>query len=99
MLGSCVRDRHLLPKDQSMDVLFHEFMDDEMGMVERIYALAGQPLTSDSRRAMQEFVDEHPRGMHGRVAYDLADFEIDAEERREKLAPYVERFGIRLEDL
>ena len=47
---------------------------------------------------MQEFVDEHPRGMYGRVAYDLADFEIDAQERRAKLAPYVERFGVKLED-
>lgn len=98
MLGSCVRDRDLLPEDQSLDVLFHEFMEDEMGMVERIYSLAGQPLTEDSRRAMQGFVDEHPRGMYGRVAYDLADFEIDAQERRAKLAPYVERFGVRLED-
>ena len=41
----------------------------------------------------------HPRGRHGTVVYDLADFGLDADERRAALRPYVERFGVREEVL
>ena len=36
----------------------------------------------------------HPRGKHGRVLYDLADFGIDPDERRRALGFYLERFGV-----
>jgi hypothetical protein len=94
LLRACVRDRELLPADQSIDVRFHEFMADDVAMVERIYALAGQPMTADARRAMDAFMVEHPRGRHGRVHYDLADFGLDADERRAALRFYVERFDV-----
>ncbi len=42
MLTAGVRDRDLLPADQSIDVRFDEFMADDVAMVERIYA-AGRP--------------------------------------------------------
>src|SRR6202023_3768198 len=37
LLQACVRDRDLLPPDRTIDVLFHEFMADDVGVVERIY--------------------------------------------------------------
>src|SRR5260221_6220240 len=37
LLRACVRDRDLLPGDRSVDVLFHEFMADDVAMVEHIY--------------------------------------------------------------
>ena len=40
---------------------------------------------------------EHPRGRHGRVLYDLADFGLDPEERRAALQFYVDRFGVQPE--
>jgi len=98
MLGSCVREREVLPPDQSIDVRFDEFMADDVAMVERIYALAGQPMTSEVRAAMEAFMAEHPRGRHGGVIYDLADFGLDRQERRRALAFYVERFGVTEED-
>ena len=97
LLGACVRDREALPADQSIDVVFHEFMADDVAMVERIYAVAGQPLTDEARAAMERFMVEHPRGRHGRVRYDLAQFGLDADERRETLSFYAERFGTREE--
>ena len=39
-------------------------------------------------------MDEHPRGRHGTVAYDLAQFGLDGAERRRALAFYTERFGV-----
>jgi hypothetical protein len=97
MLRACVRDRDVLPPDRSIDVRFHEFMADEFGMVDRIYALAGQPMTPDARAAMRRFVAEHPRGRHGAVEYDLAQFGLDRAERRSALRFYSDRFAVALE--
>jgi hypothetical protein len=97
MLQACVRDRELLPADRSIDVRFNEFMADDVGMVERIYALAGQPFTGDAKAAMDAFMATHPRGKHGGVVYSLAEFGLDAAERRRALQFYIDRFGLELE--
>ena len=97
MLTACTRDRHLLPEDRSIDIVFHEFMADDVATVAKIYELAGQPFTEEVEQGMHSYMEEHPRGRHGRVAYDLSDFQIDPAERREALTEYVESFGINLE--
>lgn len=97
MLRACVDGRDLLPDTQTIDVPFSEFMADDVAMVERVYALADQPFTSEVRTAMDTFMAEHPRGRHGGVVYDLADFGLDRAERRAALRFYVDRFGVRLE--
>jgi hypothetical protein len=93
LLHGCERDRDLIPDGQAIDVRFHEFMADDFAMVERIYAVAGQPMTTAARASMEAFLAAHPRGKFGTVIYDLADFGIDASERRAALASYAERFG------
>jgi hypothetical protein len=95
LLTACARDRDRLPEEQAVDVRFHEFMADDFGMVERIYAVAGQPMTPAARAGMDAFLAAHPRGRHGTVVHDLADFGIDPGERRRALRPYAERFGTR----
>ena len=97
MLRACVRDRELLPVDRSIDVLFNEFMADDVAMVERIYALADRPFTADVKAAMDAFMQTHPRGRHGGVTYDLSEFGLDPAERRATLQFYVDRFDIQLE--
>ena len=68
---------------------------DDIAMVERIYALAGQPFTADTRAAMEAFMDDHPRGKWGNVEYRLEDLGFDLAERRAALAFYSERFALR----
>ena len=97
MLRACVEDRESLPSERSIDVRFHEFMQDDLATVAKIYALAGQPLTSAAHAAMDAFMREHPRGKHGRIRYDLGDFGIDRGERRKALDFYVQRFGVETE--
>jgi hypothetical protein len=94
MLSACVRDRDLLPAERSIDVRFHEFMADDFAMVQRIYALARQPMTPAVRAAMDAFLAVHPRGKYGAVVYDPATVGIDVAERRAALRFYVERFGL-----
>jgi hypothetical protein len=99
LLGACVRDRERVPAAQSIDVLFHEFMADDVAMVERIYDLAGLPMTRDARARLDVFMGDNPRGKYGQVVYDLqADFGIDPTELRRRFDFYVRRFPVRAED-
>jgi hypothetical protein len=98
LLRACVRDRDGVPASQSIDVPFHVFMADDVGMVERIYRLAGLEVTPAARASLQRFMAAHPRGKHGRVVYDLTgDFGVDPEALRRRFAFYFERFPVQAE--
>ena len=94
LLRSCVRDRALLPAAQSLDVRFQDLTADDFAMVERIFALAGHPMTPAARSAMAEFLVAHPRGRHGTVVYDTAAVGLERAERRASLRFYAERFDL-----
>ncbi len=94
MLRRCADQHDVLPAGQTIDVHFDEFMADDMAMVGRVYELAGQPLDPRALAAMTTFMSEHPRGKFGTVVYDLAQFGVDADERRRALTFYTERFGV-----
>jgi hypothetical protein len=98
LLRACVRDRELLPADRTIDVLFHEFMADDVGMVERIYERNGLAMTPESRTQLDNFMVANPRGKHGRVEYDLrGDFGLDPADVRERFVYYFERFPVAVE--
>lgn len=92
LFDGCLRDRDVLPADQSIDVRFDDFMADEEATIARIYDLAGQPFGASAREAMAQFRRDHPRGRHGSVAYDAADVGLDPSEIAERLAGYRARF-------
>lgn len=99
MLAASIRDRALLPAGRTVDVLFHEFMADEIGTLERIYAVAGLDFEVQ-RAAAQRYLDAHPRGQGGRVDYDMrADFHADPAAVRRRFAFYAEAFAVREEVL
>jgi hypothetical protein len=98
LLEACTRDREQLPDDQSIDVPFHEFMADDIAMVRKIYAKAGLPMTEQAAAALQQFIDDHPRGKHGRIAYNLQDdFGVDPDALRKRFAFYFEQFPVQAE--
>jgi hypothetical protein len=94
MLRACVRDRTAVAADQSMDVLFQDYMRDDMAVATAIYARADQPLGESSAAAIDEYRRTHPRGRFGRVAYDLADFGLHAGELRERFRFYSDSFDL-----
>jgi len=98
LLRACVSDRDQLPADRSIDVLFHEFMLDDVATVERIYELAGLPMTPEARAMLGHYLQANPRGKHGRIVYDLkGDFGVDRDELRERFAFYFDRFAVQPE--
>lgn len=100
LLTACVRDRELVPAEQSLDVRFTTFMEDDLAVVEQFYARADVELTGRARRELQAYLDANPRGKHGRVVYDLAgDFGLDPAALHERYAFYTDRFAITEETL
>ena len=94
----CVRDRALVPAAQSIDIHFDDFMSDDIAMVERVYAVAGQPFEAETRAAMAAFMDHHPRGKFGGVEYELQQFGLDASDIRSRANKYINCFYVNLED-
>jgi len=98
LLRACVQDRQCVPASRSVDVLFHEFMADDMATVAGIYATAGVELTTTARAEMQAFIDAHPRGKEGKMVYDLkGDFGVDPAQLRERFSFYFDQFPVRAE--
>jgi len=79
-------------------VLFHELVDDDMAVVEHIYAVAGIDVTDDARRQITAYRHAHRRGSSGQVTYDLrADFDVSPEDVRAEFDFYLERFPVQVE--
>jgi hypothetical protein len=98
LLDASLRDRHLLPEDRTTDVLFHEYMADEMGTLQRVYDCAGIEFTDQARAEIETYRQAHPRGKEGRVVYDLrGDFSTTPEEVRSRFDAYLDRFPVRIE--
>ena len=96
-LSACIEDAHKVPAAQSVHVHFDRFMADDVAAVKRIYEVAGQPMPSTSVDAIRAYMREHPRGRHGRVLYDLADFDLSNAVLREEFRFYTEHFDVTLE--
>lgn len=98
LLRAAVRDRDVLPEAQSLDCPFHVFMADDLGMIGKIYAMAGVDMTASARAELQRYIDDHPRGRNGQVIYDLhGDFDVDVPALYERFAFYFERFPVKRE--
>ncbi len=98
LLDRSVRDRHLLPAGRTVDVLFDEFMSDDMAVIRQIYEVAGLELTPEALAQIDAYTAAHPRGKDGQVVYDLrADFGVTPDEVREPFGFYFDRFAVRIE--
>ena len=93
LLDAAVRDTPLIPGQQRIDVPFHEFMADDVAMVERIYEVARLPMNATARQQMQDHMATHARGRFGQVIYDLrSDFGAEPADVRARFSEYFEAF-------
>ncbi|MFN8025471.1 MAG: sulfotransferase [Acidimicrobiia bacterium] len=93
LLRAAVRDAHLIPEAQRVDVEFGEFMSDDVAMAVRIIEQSGLEITDTVRQELSDYMAGNPRGKDGKVAYDLrADFGIDPDAMHERFAFYFDAF-------
>ena len=92
MLTALVRDRETIGPERSIDIRFDDFMANEVGVAEHVYALAGEPFTDEVRTAIDGYLAGHRRGRLGNVATSCEMFGLAEADLRRRFAPYVERF-------
>jgi Sulfotransferase family len=92
MLTALIRDRDTIGPQRSLDVRFDDFMADELGVAEQVYALAGESFTEDARTAIAGYLAGHQRGRLGNVETSYEMFGLTEESLRARFAPYAERF-------
>ena len=75
--------------------MFHEYMADQLGTVERICAANGLDITPEARTRFAAYLADNARHKHGRVHYDLAgQFGVDIGALRERFAFYYDAFPV-----
>ena len=92
MLTALVRDRDTIGPQRSVDIRFDDFMANELGVAEHVYALACEPFTEEARTAIAGYLAGHQRGRLGNVETSCEMFGLTEEGLRARFAPYVERF-------
>jgi hypothetical protein len=79
--------------DRFADVPFAALQRDPLGAITAAYERIGLELNEESRRAVSGWASGHEPGSHGSHTYELTDFGIDAEQVRDRFAPYIAAFG------
>jgi len=98
LLRECLAQRAAWGPEQSLDVLFHEYMADQEGVMRRVYDMAQLDLTPEVESALLGYLNENPRNKHGKVIYDLkGDFGVDPEALRERFQFYYDAYPVRKE--
>lgn len=98
LLRECLAQRQSWGEGQSIDILFHEYMADQEGVMRKVYDLAGLELTPEVEGALMGYLNENPRNKHGRIIYNLKDdFGLNPEELRERFQFYYDAFPVKKE--
>jgi hypothetical protein len=93
-----VRDSGVLAPGQLVDVQFADFIRDPFATIRELYVAMGRELTPVAEQRMRDFLAAHP-GDGGGARYRWADTGLDADEVREQVAGYQDRFGVPTEAL
>lgn len=75
---------------QIVDLAFDDFVDDQMGVVKRIYDRFGWRLDEASATHMQAFLESERKDKHGRHEYSLDMFGLESAEIENHFSGYLE---------
>ena len=86
-----LRDRRELDcEEQIVDILFDDFAEDQMSVVDSIYARFGWELHPEDRARMEAFVRGERRGKHGPHEYSLEQIGVTPAEIEREYAEYLD---------
>lgn len=84
--------------DRFVDVHFRALLRDPVDSLRRAYERMERPFRDEHAEAIERYLAEKPRGKFGVHRYTPEEWGFDAAELRARLAPYIEHFGVELED-
>ena len=86
-----LRDRRELGREEQMvDVLFDDFVEDQMSVVDRVYSRFGWNLRPEDRGRMERFLRRERRGKHGVHEYSLDGIGLTPADIDNEYAPYLD---------
>lgn len=91
-LKRCLAARDRLPPGRFFDVDFRETVSDPLGLIERIYAHLGMPLTPAARAGIEAYMANNPREKRPPHHYTLAQFGFTEAQIKERFRAYRERY-------
>jgi hypothetical protein len=59
--------------------------------------LRGTPLEADTRAAMARWLDQHPRGKHGKHEYRLEDYGLTRADVEALFGDYAKRYNLSMD--
>ena len=90
-LNKCLVDRRSLSKERFIDVDFRDTVSRPIEVVERIYRRIGLPMTDAARRAIDDYMQGHPREARPKHQYTLEQFGFTQAELEQRFKAYRER--------
>jgi hypothetical protein len=93
-----LRDSGAIPDGRIIDVKFTDFMDDPWATIGGVYQALGRELRPDTAARMRDFLAAHPSD-GGRGRYTWSDTNLNADEVRERVRAYQERYAVPTEQL
>ena len=92
------RDSGTVDAARIVDVQFADFMRDPIATVRTVYERLGRELEPAAEQTMRDFLAAHP-GDHTGTRYRWSDTGLDADEVRQRVRAYQERFEVPTEPL
>lgn len=84
----------ILPPERIVHVRFDDFLADQAGTVESIWAQLGLPVDDEARAAVRAYLADRPQGRLGGHSHSFDDLGLDATQFRERFAEYQHQFSI-----
>jgi len=91
------RARGTVP-DRFVDVHFQSLLRDPVETLRAAYSRMGRSFGPEHAERVRSYLAEKPKGKFGTHRYTAAEWGFDKDELRKQLAPYIEHFGVELED-
>ena len=89
--------RKRIGDDRFFDVHYAEMMADPIGVMRRIYAWAGDPLTPEVEARMLTWLEEHPQDHYGVNRYTLDEYGLTVDDLAPVFADYLDAVDVALD--
>ena len=88
--------RKTLNEDRILDIHFTEFLSDPLKTVETIYEYFNLELTDQLQQTFRSYIEENPRGKHGKHNYKLDYYGLTEQQVHDRFAGYIETYNIQV---
>jgi len=83
--------------DRFVDVHFTELLKAPVETLRRAYDQMGRSFSAEHAERIEHYLREKPKGKFGAHKYTAEEWGFDVEDLRQRLAPYINHFGVSLE--